>query len=202
MTNLANTLPTSGRGQLVPGRVYRTKDLATWGKNASRLAGRLERQGVLERLAQGLFVHPRIGRFGSIPPDDEELMRGFLEGAPFVITGPERWNALGLGSTAVFATRMVYNTKRSGEFRLGGGRFLLRRVRFPAKPTPEWFAVDLLEHHDMAGVSLDTLAEGLARALKAGNLRFGTLRKEAREYATARIQELIEQAGSAAMMSA
>jgi hypothetical protein len=55
-------------------------------------------------------------------------MRAFLDGGPFVFTSPERWNALGLGSTAVFAAPLVYNTKRSGAFELGGRRFVLRRV--------------------------------------------------------------------------
>ena len=45
-------------------------------------------------------------------------------------TGSEHWNALGLGTTAVFPAKLVYNTKRSGEFTLGGRRFLLRRVGF------------------------------------------------------------------------
>jgi hypothetical protein len=38
-------------------------------------------------------------RFGDVPPTREELLRGFLEGSPYVITGPERWNPLGLGTT-------------------------------------------------------------------------------------------------------
>ena len=47
-------------------------------------------------------------------------MRAFLDGGRFVFTGPERWNALGLGTTALFATPLVYNTRRSGTFELGG----------------------------------------------------------------------------------
>jgi hypothetical protein len=57
----------------------------------------------------------------------------------------------------MFAVTLVYNTRRSGEFQLGGRRFLLRRVYFPEKPTAEWFIVDLLQHHDMAGVGLSAL---------------------------------------------
>src|SRR3990170_8802520 len=86
---------------------------------------------VMTMPAHGLFVHPRRGRFGVVPPSDEELLRAFLCGAPFVLTGPDRWNALGLGTTAVFAAPLVYNTKRSGTFELGGRRFVLRRVAFP-----------------------------------------------------------------------
>src|SRR5919197_5697510 len=146
-------MPAPSHPELEPGRVYRTRDLAAWGSNAPRLAKRLVRDGVLVPLAHGLFAHPRHGRFGTVPPTDDELMRAFLDGAPFVFTGPDRWNALGLGTTAMFAVPLVYNTKRSGTFELGGRRFVLRRVAFPERPQREWYAVDLLEHADEAGAS-------------------------------------------------
>ncbi len=75
---------------LEPGRVYRTGDLAAWSTNAPRLARHLVEQGALVPLAHGLFVHPRRGRFGLVPPVDEEVMRAFLGGAPFVFTGAAR----------------------------------------------------------------------------------------------------------------
>ena len=85
---------------LEPGRVYRTRDLATWSANPPRLAKRLVDQGELVPLAHGLFARPKQSRFGPVPPLDEEIMRAFLDGGAFVFTGPERWNALGLGTTA------------------------------------------------------------------------------------------------------
>ena len=100
-----------------------------------------------------------------MPPTDEELIRAFLDGTPFVFTGPDRWNALGLGSTALFAAPLVYNTKRSGTFELGGRKFVLRRVAFPESPPVEWFVIDLLEHADQAGTSRADVAMALARAL-------------------------------------
>ena len=178
----------------MPGRVYRTHELSRWGRNPSRLARRLEREGKLYLLAHGLFVCPRRGKFGVVPPDDNELLRAFLEGTPFVMTGPERWNELGLGTTASFATRLVYNTKRSGLFQLGGRQFLLRRVAFPDPPTPEWFAVDLIQHHEMAGISLDTVEEPLRRAIGEQRLGTETLRKAARHYGTQATQALVERA--------
>ena len=68
-------------------------------------------------------------------------MRAFLAGSPFVITGPCVWNALGLGTTAVHADTLVYNTKRSRTFELGGRSFRLRRVAFvKARPTRATFS--------------------------------------------------------------
>lgn len=178
-------------------RVYRTEDFARWGKNPSRLARRLVREGKLKRLAQGLFFRPRRGRFGEVPPTEEDLLRAFLKGEPFLLTGPERWNRLGLGSTGLFSRRLVYNTKRSGEFDLGGMKFLLRRVPFPRNPTSEWFVVDLIENHDMAGVSLGEIEELLAEALATGRLDPGRLLDAAEDYGTERTRALVERVTAA-----
>lgn len=181
----------AARPQLKPGRVYRTRDLQTWSANAPRLAKRLVQEGSLVPVAHGLFVHPRRGRFGDVPPSDEELMRAFLDGGPFVFTGPDRWNALGLGSTAVFAVPLVYNAKRSGTFDLGGRRFVLRRVAFPENPRPEWFVVNLLEHAEEAGASRADLVAALGRALSRGVFDRKWLRAMAERYGTRSTQVLV-----------
>ena len=183
---------------LEPGRVYRTRELKAWGINAPRLAKRLVRERKLVPLAPGLFAHPKRGRFGAVPPSDEELMRAFLEGAPFVFTGPDRWNALGLGTTAVFAAPLVYNTKRSGTFDFGGRRFELRRVAFPENPPPEWFVVDLIEHADQAGASRSELASSLAKALARKTFSRNRLTEMAKRYATKSTQALVSSISDAA----
>jgi hypothetical protein len=178
--------------------VYRTRDLAAWSANAPRLARRLVRDGALLPLAHGLFAHPKRSRFGVVPPSDEELMRAFLGGAPFVFTGPDRWNSLGLGTTAVFAAPFVYNTKRSGTFDFGGRHFVLRRVAFPEDPPPEWFVVDLLEHADQAGASRSEVAAALARALARGTFDRQRLRDMAKRYTTKATQALVASATGSA----
>jgi len=178
---------------LKPGVVYRTRDLGRWGANPSRLAKRLVAEGQLVPLRHGLFVHPKHGRFGTVPPDDRELMRAFV-GGPFVFTGPDRWNALGLGSTAAFANPLVYNTKRSGLFDMGGRTFRLRRVDFPRKPTPEWFVVDLFDHADEAGADRRELTLALSRAIADGRLDNARLRQMSRRFGSMRTQALVESA--------
>lgn len=151
---------------LDPGTVYRTAWLRRWGANPTRLAHKLERRGLVQRLGHGLFYAPRRSRFGDVPPSDEALLDAFLDGTPYVITGPHRWNALGLGSTALFARPLVYNTKRTGAFKVGSRTFDLRRVAFPADPTPEWFVIDLLRNADAAGVEREELVRRLASRLR------------------------------------
>ena len=176
---------------LEPGRVYRTRDLAAWSANTPRLARRLVESGELVQLAHGLFVHPRQSRFGPVPPRDEEIMRAFLEGAPFVFTGPERWNALGLGTTAVFALALVYNTKRSGAFTFGNRRFLLRRVAFPENPPVEWFVVDLLEHAAEAAAAPEDIARALGHALASGRFDRDHLNEMAERYGSRATRALV-----------
>ena len=180
--------------ELRPGQVLRTKALAAWSANPVRLAQRLVREGRLQKLGQGLFAVPRLGRFGNVPPDLQTVLAAFLEGAPFVLTGPPVWNSLGLGSTAMWAHSMVYNTKRTGDFMLGNQPVRFRRVRFPEQPTPEWFAVDLLESLGAAGLSLADLHPRLVEALKGGRLNSGRLRAMAAEYSTTPHRHFLEQA--------
>ncbi|MGD0680175.1 MAG: hypothetical protein ABSC94_32735 [Polyangiaceae bacterium] len=187
-------MPAARKADLEPGRVYRTRDLAHWSANPTRYAHRLVRDRVLQPLAPGLYVHPKTSRFGTVPPTTEEILRGFLTGGPYVITGPEKWNALGLGTTAVLSATLVYNTKRSGEFSLGGRPFLFRRVAFPQRPTAEWFAIDLLEHADMAGASRADLEASLAASLASHKFDREALREAASTYGTRATRQRVERA--------
>ena len=185
---------TPAQPELEPGRAYRTRDLRPWSANPTRLARRLVDEGKLREAAHGLYYAPVPSRFGPAPASDEALLRAFLGGERFLVTGPPYWNALGLGSTAMFAVTLVYNTRRSGEFQLGGRRFLLRRVYFPEKPTAEWFIIDLLQHHDMAGVGLSALREGLVATLRSGRWNRTRLREMAETYGTKATLSLVDEA--------
>jgi len=151
---------------LDPGKVYRTAHLAVWAANPTRLVGRLQEEGRLQKLSHGLFYAPVKGRFGVVPPSDEALLDAFLDGTPWLVTGPPRWNALGLGSTQMFSTPLIYNTHRSGKTRVGGRTFQFRRVRFPVDPPPEWYVVDLLKNAASVGLSHGDLEPRLRTALK------------------------------------
>lgn len=186
-------MPAAARPELQANLVYRTKQFAQWGKNPSRLVQRLVEEGQLRELAHGLYYAPGKGRFGVVPPRDDELLRAFLETDDYVLTGPPAWTALGLGATAMFARALVYNRKRSGEFELGGRTFLLRRVAFPANPPREWFAIDLIEHQEMAGVAAAALAAGLVREVRERRLDPAVLAEMATAYGTQATLALVRQ---------
>jgi hypothetical protein len=98
----------------------------------------------------------------------------------------------------MFAATLVYNTRRTGDFSFDGRRFLLRRVLFPEDPPPEWFVIDLLQHHDMAGVSLRELEDRLAATLHEARWDADRLRSMAEEYGTKATLGLIERCIAAA----
>ncbi len=186
---------------LAPGRVYRTRDFAARTKNPTRLVSRLVREGRLRKLQGGLYYAPASSRWGELPPDPAGLLTTWLqgrEGRDWIFTGSEAWNALGLGSTAVHPARWVYNRRRSGEFTLGGHRFLLRKVPFPPSPSPEWFVVDLLDHAKEAAVDREEVLRRLAEAVAAGRFDRGRLQAMAQEFGRKATREGIERAIAAA----
>lgn len=172
--------------KLVPGRVYRTRDLERWSANAPRLARRLVEEGRLVRLSRGLYSCPQQGPWGAVPPEDRELVRGFLGDDRFVFSGPAYWNALGLGTTQVYARTLVYNRKRTGVFQFGARQYELRRLPFPKKPTPEWFLVDLLEHGRGMGAGAADLAARVPAAVAAGRVEPARLIATAKRFGTAK----------------
>jgi hypothetical protein len=192
----------AARPEIEPGRAYRTRDLRRWGRNPTRLARRLVAEGKLRKAARGLYYAPVPSRFGLVPASNEELLRVFLNGGRFLFTGPPQWNALGLGSTAMFAVHLVYNTQRTGTFVLDRRRFILRRVSFPDEPRPEWFVIDLLQHHEMAGAALSELRRGLVSTLRAGRWDREQLQALAETYGSKATQALVQGALAEAASSA
>ena len=148
---------------------------------------------LFRKLGRGLYYPLRVGRFGEVPPSDEAVMRAFLRGGPFIFTGPHRWNALNLGTTALFAVALVYNTRRSGLFEFGNRKFMLRRVRFPENPTAEWFLVDLFNNAESVGADPEELALALPGRLHIFDPQ--VLRDTINKFGNARTRRLLRNQG-------
>lgn len=187
-------MPVPAQVRLQPGRVYRTEEFRRWGANPARLADRLVRERRLVRLAHGMFLVPQTTKFGVAPPAAAEVLRALLKGDEYATTGPERWNALGLGATTVSPLLWIYNRKRSGDFELGGLRLHLRRVAFPSRPSPEWLVVDLLENLSVAGVEASVVETRLAAALAQRRFDARALKEMAACYGAQRTRDLVERA--------
>ena len=84
---------------------------------------------------------------GPLPPTDEQVVRGFLRDKDFLVFSQSSYNTVGLGTTQLYNSTLVYNHKRHGVFRLGNRQFNFRvKPRFPKKLLTEFLYVDLLNN--------------------------------------------------------
>ena len=171
------------KSHLRPGRSYRRADLALFSKSVDRHLGELVREGALKKLRSGIYYCPKKSVFGDVPADDHELVRTFLKDSRFLLTSPNTYNALELGTTQLYNKRIVYNHKRHGEFVLGGRIYSFRlKHHFPLHTvTVEFLLVDLVNN-------LDELAEDREALLvrvreKAVSMENARLKRAVREFA-------------------
>jgi hypothetical protein len=147
------------KSHLKQGETYRREDLARFSTSIDRHLAELVSDGTLQKLSQGLFYYPKQTVFGQAPPDEKKLVRTFLKDKDFLLTSPNVYNSLGVGTTQLYNNRVVYNHKRHGRIKLGNQEFDFRlKHKFPTTPTPEFWLVDLVDN-------LDRLAEDKTRVL-------------------------------------
>ena len=171
--------------ELRPGHVYRREDLARLSNAVDRHLHALVSTGMLKKLAQGLYYAPKQSTFGPLPAADQQVVRGFLRDKEFLVFSPSSYNAVGLGTTQLYDTTLVYNHKRHGVFKLGNRQFDFRvKPRFPKKLTPEFLYVDLLNN-------LDELAEDREAVLRQARNRLMSFNR-------ARLQAALDNYGNMA----
>lgn len=139
-----------------PGQVYRRAQLAQWSNAVDRHIKKLLDDGTLVKLKGGLYHYPKKTTFGAVPAEDEALVRAFLKDDRFLITSPNIYNALGVGTTQLYNEAVVYNHKRHGHYKLGNRMFDFRvKLDLPEALSKEFLLVDLVNN-------LDRLAEDTA----------------------------------------
>lgn len=133
---------------LQPGHVYRRDHLASYSKAIDRDLMRLVQEGLLEKIAAGLYYSQQASRFGHLPPNDFSLIKAFLRDNDFLVLSWNEYNTLGLGLTQLYNRTIVYNYKRHGVFKLGNKEYDFRRPArgFPKKLTPAFLVMDLLNN--------------------------------------------------------
>lgn len=176
------------KDHLQRGKVYRRDDLSRWSSAVDRHLKELLKSGDLSKLSGGLYYHPKQTAFGDAPATDEELVAAFLRDDRFLLTSPNDYNALGVGSTQLYKETVVYNHKRHGRFSLGGRMFDFRmKSSFPESVSREFLLVDLVNN-------LDRLAEEKAPVLErvkklAANFDNNRLLEVARHYGLVRTKK-------------
>lgn len=183
------------------GQVYRRVDLEQWSTAVDRHLKQLVEDGALQKLSQGLYYYPEKASFGSVPPEDEKLVRAFLKSDDFLLTSPNLYNSLGIGTTQLYNKRVVYNHKRHGLFDLGGKEFDFRlKHKFPRELSEEFLLVDLLNNlNELAEDREDVLRRVKEKALKEPESQ---MRRAVNAYAGERTKTLFNQWMSEARLPA
>jgi hypothetical protein len=132
---------------LKPGQVYRRADLVRWSNAVDRHLKQLVEEGTLKKVSPGVYSYPKKASFGRVPPEDQKLVKAFLKTDDFLLTSPNAYNGLGVGTTQLYNELVVYNRKRHGKFTLGGRVFDFRmKPYFPKKVSKEFLLVDLVNN--------------------------------------------------------
>ena len=166
---------------LRPGQVYRRADLKQWSN-----AGRSPSEAVTGRRDAGEALRRFVSLsqktvFGQAPADDAVLVRTFLKDNRFLLTSPNAYNTLGLGTTQLYNDTVVYNHKRHGRFELGGRVFDFRvKPSFPKSLSAEFLLVDLVNNLERLAEDAGTLLSRVKDAAKSMNAL--ALAKAVRHY--------------------
>lgn len=178
------------KSNLKRGQVYRRGDLARLSKSVDRHVQELVADGTLKKVAPGTYYYPKKTAFGDAPASEEELVRHFLRDNRFLLTSPNVYNSLGVGTTQLYNKRVVYNHKRHGEFTLGNRRFDFRvKPHFPKKITEEFLVVDLVNNLDSLAEESNSVLEKLAVKIKGMDVR--KLKHTLADYGSARTKRLL-----------
>ena len=145
---------------LKPGNIYRRNELVQWSNAVDRHLAALVDEGTFQKVSPGVYYYPKESVFGKLPPEETALVRTFLKDGRFLMTSPNAYNSLRVGTTQLYNETTVYNHKRHGEFKLGNRTFHFQmKHHFPNRLSKEFLLVDLVNN-------LDQLAEDPREILK------------------------------------
>lgn len=173
------------------GKVYRRSDLSKWSKSVDRHLEVLLKEKTLQKLSQGLYYFPVETTFGMTPPEEEVLVRSFLKDDRFLLTSPNTYNSLGVGTTQLYNQRIVYNHKRHGEFKLGNKKFSFRvKPHFPKKLTPEFLVVDLVNNLEMLAEDHKEVLKNLSSKVRMMDAK--KMEQAVAEYGNVKTKKIFE----------
>lgn len=175
--------------KLTPGKAYRREDLESYSASVDRDLSHLVQEGVLQKVARGVYYVPRETAFGQAPPEDKELVRSFLKDDRFLLTSPNAYNNLGVGTTQLYNHPIVYNHKRHGNFKLGNRTYSFRiKPHFPKQVTESFLLVDLVNNLALLAEDAESILANVAN--KAKEMDGPKLRAAVRHYGNVRTVKL------------
>ncbi|MEE9393168.1 MAG: hypothetical protein V3W41_11745 [Planctomycetota bacterium] len=176
---------------LRPGKVYRRAELSQWSNSVDRHAAELVLEGKLKKLSHGMYLCSKSSSFGDVPASDHELVHSFLRSDKFLLVTPNAYNSLGIGTTQLYNTRVVYNHKRHGPIEVGGRKFEFRmRSGFPKSLSAEFLVVELLNNLGFIEEDSALVTERLGR--ESQTLDRNKLRRISRDFGKVRTRKIVE----------
>jgi hypothetical protein len=173
------------------GQVYRRADLLLWSNAVDRHLKLLQKEGVLTKLSQGLYLCPKKTVFGDAPADEDKLVESFLKDHRFLLTSPNAYNTLGLGTTQLYNETVVYNHKRHGRFKLGGRVFeFCVKPHFPKSLSKEFLLVDLVNNHERLAENTEKLLKRVQD--KTGTMNIQKVSRMVRDYGNLRTRKFFD----------
>ena len=134
---------------------------------------------------------PKTTVFGNVPPDEHTLVQKFLKDDDFLLTTPNAYNSLGVGTTQLYNRRVVYNHKRHGEFSLGGRKFFFHaKHKFPKSLTKEFLLVDLVNNVHTLAEDKDEVLKNVSE--KARTMDTRKLKQSVNSYGNAKTKALLD----------
>lgn len=158
-------------------------------KSVDRHLSELLKDGTLQKLSQGVYYYPKETVFGKTPPEEETLVRSFLKDDRFLLTSPNVYNSLGVGTSQLYNERVVYNHKRHGEFMLGNRKFNFQvKHHFPEKLSVEFLLVDLINNLDKVAEDKDHILKNVLA--KAAGMNSKKLNLSISNYGSAKTKRI------------
>jgi len=131
--------------------------------------------------------------FGVVPPKDKDLVEAFLKDKRFLLTSPNAYNSLGVGTTQLYNKTVVYNHKRHGTFTLGNREFDFRKKPyFPKALSVEFLLVDLVNNLKYVAEDQELLLSNVIE--KATNLDVNKLKKAVSNYGGVKAKKVFSHA--------
>ena len=133
-----------------------------------RHVAELVNDGTLQKVSPGVYYYPQKSIFEQQPPEDTALVHAFLKDDKFLITTPNAYNALSVGTTQLYNTTIVYNHKRYGKFKLGNIALNFHmKYYFPYTLTKEFLLKDLMNNPDQLAEEPQQILESISAKVKS-----------------------------------
>lgn len=179
------------KSKLTKGKVYRRAALKPYTKSLDRHLEALVSEGALVKLAPGLYYYPVDSVFGQTPAEEETLIKSFLKDNRFLVTSPNMYNSLGVGTTQLYNIRIVYNHKRHGRFTLGNRTFDFKMTPyFPTKLSEEFLVVDLVNNLKILAEDQDEVLKKVLVKVKGMDKK--KVRKALKKYGKVKTKKLLD----------